>query len=176
MPAVSPTIDLNTSYRFNLNRQDLSNAKFADGSSGPSQAIISNNHFISANFTVNFNFFDGKKVKNAIKNAVVDQQIQQLTIEEMKKVIIRNITENFDIYSSRRTVKRLTSESAEIAKLNLDINSDRYKQGSISSFDYRTLQIGYRNAALADLQATYDLISSYISLMRISGRIMSYRQ
>lgn len=172
----SPTINLNTRYSFNLNRQDLSNAEFAGGRSAPADAITSSNTVISANLSLNFNLFNGGRTKTAIKNAIIDKDIQELTIEEMKRVITRNITENFDIYNSRRTVKRLSAESVKVAKLNLDINFERYKQGSINSFDYRTLQIAYRNAALADLNATYDLIDSYISVMRISGRIINYRK
>ena len=176
MSSRSPRINLSTGYDFNLNRQDLSNAKFADGRSGPGQAIISSNSIIAANLTFNFKLFDGGKIKNAIKNAVLDQEIQQLTIEDMKRTITRNVTENFDIYNSRRAVKRLSTESIKVAKLNLDINSERYRQGIINSFEYSALQLTYRNAALTDLSATYNLISSYISLMRISGEIISYRE
>ncbi len=171
-----PTVNFNAGYTYIVNRQDLTNATFIGDNEAPTQPILSTNQNIAANFTLTYNLFNGGRIKSAIKNAMIQEDIQNLTIEDMKINITRDIYQNLDTYAYRREIKQVTQKASEVARLNLNINQERYKTGLINSFDYRSIQINYLSAALVDLQATYNLIESYINLMRLSGKIVDYQQ
>ena len=58
-------------------------------------------------------------------------------------------------------------------KLNLDISTEKFKNGIINSFNYRDIQILYMNTAFNELEAIYNLIQSKTDLLRLSGGIIS---
>ena len=56
---------------------------------------------------------------------------------------------------------------------NLEIAQDRFKAGTINSFNYRDIQLVYLNAALAKAEAVFNLIDTQTELMRLTGNIVA---
>ena len=63
----------------------------------------------------------------------------------------------------------MSAEQLENASRNLEIAKDRFENGLISSFDYRTIQLGYLNASQSRLEARFNLINSQIALLNLTG-------
>ena len=63
----------------------------------------------------------------------------------------------------------MSEQQLDNASKNLDIAKDRFENGLISSFDYRTIQLGYLSASQARLEARFNLINSQISILNLTG-------
>jgi len=169
--ALYPTISLNLNGSKNWQGQDLSDAVFADGSNGRS-GISSSTANLAANLTLAFTLFNGGKVQNQIKNARVQEQIGQLQIKDMELTLKHNLIGNFDTYALRKSLLDIAGDNVATSELNLQMGADRYKNGSINSFDYRDLQITYLQTALNYYQSIYDLLETEVELMRLTGGII----
>ena len=58
-------------------------------------------------------------------------------------------------------------------KLNQQISEEKFRAGTINSFNYRDVQLIYLNASIDRLQAIYDLIDTDTELTRITGGIIT---
>ena len=59
-----------------------------------------------------------------------------------------------------------------LADLNVDISTEKFRNGSINSFNFRTVQNNQLIAGIQELQSMYDLIDSRVTLMRLTGGII----
>lgn len=169
-----PTLAFNGGVTENRSRVDLSNATFQDGSQpqGAEEPLtgITDNYF--ANFTLSFTLFNGGRINRAIKNAIVQEDIGDLRVERMKLSLDRDLKEALDLYNVRKQIYQINLRREEVARTNLDLSEEKFKNGSINSFDYRVVQNNYLSSAITRLQALYSLIESKIALMRLTGGLI----
>lgn len=171
-----PTVSVNSGYSHNRSRVDLSNASFpAEGGGfgpGPSEPLsaVTDNYF--ANFTISFTLFNGGKITRAIQNAIIQEDIANLQTAQLKTNLYRDLAKAFDQYQIRKQLYGITARKQDATNTNLSISEEKFKNGSINSFDYRTVQNNSLSASLERLQAIYNLIDSKISLMRLTGGII----
>ena len=167
-----PTLSLGASYSFDKTRQDLSGSSILE--SRPDTEPISNARTINTgiNFTLTYNLFNGGKIQRAIKNAQINYDIGQLRTEDLKRSLSRDLIAEYDLYNNRLELKGIAERRKESAEQNLTLSEEQFKTGTISSFDFRDVQVNYLSSALEDLQATYNLIESNVSLLRLTGGIM----
>jgi len=170
--ARSPSLDLNFGYSYAKNWQDLSNANFGS-ESGPEEVIKSRTTNYFANFTLAFTLFDGGRIKRQIKNARIQETMGTIETEEMKLVLNNDLLSAYDRYNVRKKLLDISGESLENASLNLELSEERYKNGTINSFNYRDIQINYLQAALRNLQSKFDLIQTDTELLRLTGGILN---
>ncbi len=139
----------------------------------PNQAAVFNEDEFSyyANFTLSFNLYDGGKTRRAIQNAKIEEQIGNIEQKEMADRLRRNLRNTYERYEARKQVFDVALDREETAKLNLEIAEDRFKSGTINSFNYRDIQLVYLNAALSKAEAIFNLIDTQTELMRLTGNI-----
>jgi len=125
-----------------------------------------------ANFTLTFNLFNGHKTHRAFNNLRVQEEIADLTSTEMELTLTNELISVVELYKARTTILNLTNESLKSAELNLQIAKDKYQSGSISSFEFRDIQIAYLNTAATQLEAVYNAISTNTDIVRLTGGII----
>ncbi|SMD32639.1 Outer membrane protein TolC [Reichenbachiella faecimaris] len=140
---------------------------------GPVSGINTSTLSLSANLTLSFTLYNGGKVKNQIKNARIQEQIGQLQIKDLELTLDNSLISTYDRYNLRQNLNSIAAVNLETADLNLDMGAERYRNGSINSFNYRDLQITYLQTALSYYQSIYNLIESKTELLRLSGGILS---
>jgi len=171
-----PALRLNAGFAETRSRVDLSNASFPsnDGSFTPGPAdplnAVTDNYF--ANFTISYTLFNGGKINRAIKNAMAQEDIGAIRVEKLKTSLDNDLLDEYDRYNIRKQVFLINKKREESAKLNLEISEEKYKNGTINSFDFRVVQNNYLSAAILRLRATYSLISSHVALMRLTGGLI----
>jgi len=173
-----PSLSMSTGFSENRNSLRLSKASFFDPSSptgfssGPKEPLnsVTDNYYV--NFTLSFTLFNGGKIKRAIKNAIVAESIGELRLDKLKITLDRDLATALDRYSIRQQLYNINSRREESARKNLDISQEKYRNGSINSFDFRTVQNNYLSAAILKLQAIYNLIESDVELMRLTGGLI----
>ncbi len=173
--ARSPALDMNFGYSYRKNWQDLSKANFGN-ESGPPDVIKSRTTNYFANFTLAFTLFDGGRIKRQIKNAQIQETMGALQTDELKLLLNNDLLMAFDRYNVRKKLLEISVGSLENASLNLELAEERYKNGTINSFNYRDIQVNYLLAALRNLQSKFDLIQTDTALLRLTGGILDSYQ
>lgn len=171
-----PTLSMNAGYTWNRNVSDLTNAQYSgpnDSYQNPPEPLISKTGTYFANFTLAFNLYDGGRVNRAIKNAIIQQDMGEIQIDQMKTDLTQVLSQTYDEYNTRRNIYFIEHRKKMGAETNLRISEEKFKNGTINSFDYRTIQNNYLTAAIQELNALYLLVDSKVSLMRLTGGILS---
>lgn len=126
-----------------------------------------------ANFTLNFNLYNGGKTRRAIKNARIDLEIAQISTNDLEISLLQELGDQFNEWQAMIEILRIAQENLASAELNMDIATEKYKNGNISSFNFRDVQRTYSVVALTKLQAEFNVIAAQTDLLRLSGGILS---
>ena len=170
-----PTVSLNAGYSDNRQRLDLSNASFFTGegfASGPDQPLTSITDTYFINFSVAFTLFNGGRINRAIQNAVVQEDINNLRTDQLKTSLTRDLYDAYDNYEVRKVLFNINLRREETALTNLNVSDEKFKTGTINSFDYRTVQNLQLSAAIDKLQAMYNLIDAKVSILKLTGELV----
>ncbi|WP_282014772.1 TolC family protein [Marinifilum flexuosum] len=130
-------------------------------------------HNLYANLSLSYMIFNGNSNRRALQIAKIQEEIGKIETEDLKHTLTNALAQNYELYQVRRELYLLAEENLEAAELNLSISKDKYESGSINSFNYRDVQIGYQNVALSRLNAIFNLIQSRTSLVRLTGGILN---
>ena len=131
----------------------------------------SNSTSFYANLTLSFNLFNAGNTKRAVEIARIREEMEKISTTDLTHTLNDQLDSLYDLYEVRRELLSLSEEKLEAARLNLQISEDKFRAGTINSFNYRDVQLIYLNSALGQLQAIFNLIDSRTALMRISGSI-----
>lgn len=126
-----------------------------------------------ANFAMSFNIYSGNRVQTNIKIAEIEKEIGDIRLEDMKHQLNNRLLNVYDLYEVRKELSMVARENMVTAKLNLEISTDKYKNGVINSFNFRDVQRGYLLTALSYFAAEYELIASHVDLVRLTGGIIT---
>lgn len=126
-----------------------------------------------ANFTLNFNIYNGGATKRAIQNAFINEDIGLITISEVRKTLSNQLITQYDLYEIRKKLLAAANASQESTGLNLRIAEEKFKAGTINSFNFRDIQLRYINASIRRLEAIFNMIDTETELLRLTGGIVS---
>ncbi|CAD5256720.1 MULTISPECIES: TolC family protein [unclassified Imperialibacter] len=169
--AMYPSISMTLGGSDNNQVQNLTKATFLNGNVGEA-GIKSGNTNYNANFTLSFTIFNGGRIRRQIENARVNEQIAAIRVDELKQSLKNNLINTLEFYRLRARLYQIAIENRQTAEFNLTLGEDRYRNGTISSFDFRDLQLNYLRSALSELQTKYNLVESEVELMRLTGGIL----
>ena len=127
------------------------------------------------NFALSFNLFNGGKTRRAIKTARINEKIGTIEIQQLKQTLENLLVNQYELYDIRKTLLDVADINLQSAKLNMEIATDKYRNGTINSFNFRDVQLIFLNAASRKLNAIYDLVDSQTELLRLTGGIISER-
>lgn len=147
-----PKVDIKAGGRYNF---------FTSGSNSSFQPY--------AGMTLSATIFAGKMKQRNIAIAEIQTKIGTTTIEQMKRELSTKLMNEYDNYDYNRRLLTLAQREMEVAKINLDLSKEKFNSGSISSFDYRAVQLTYQKVALNHLQIIYSVLKANIELTRITG-------
>ncbi len=125
-----------------------------------------------ANFSLSFNLFNAGNVRRNMKNAQLQAQIGQITLSEMKQTLNNRLATELDMYNMRKNLLELAENIQSNSKLNLSIAEEKFKNGTLTSFEFRDIQLNALRSEINRLDALYNLIASETELMRLTGAIM----
>ena len=125
-----------------------------------------------ANLSLNFNLYNGGNTKRAIENARISENIGRIQISEMEQTLDNYLLNQYDLYEIRKQLLEVADVNMQSAELNMEIATEKYRNGSINSFNFRDVQLIYLNAASRKLNAIYDLIDTETEILRITGGII----
>ena len=160
-----PIISLNSGAAYNESTYDIGDLSNTMDNTGESINFF-------ANFSLNLRLFDGGKLYQNIKALKIQNQINELQFNKVTKDVLHELSLLYDDYKSRINSYNLNKKAFEIAKTNYDLANEKENRGVINSFMFRDIETAYINSGINFQQATYNLIESKISLIKITGGII----
>ena len=136
-------------------------------------ATTANSQNLSVSLTLSYNFFDGGAKKRALRIAKIREETGLVETAEMKHSLSNQLAKMLDLYNVRKDLYNVAEENLDTASLNMQISGDKFRAGTINSFNYRDVQLIYLSASLNRLSAVYNLIDADTALARITGGIVS---
>ena len=124
------------------------------------------------NFTLNFKIYDGGKVKRGIKALQIQNEVDQLQMAQMAEQLNFELTNAFELYQTRIKIFDLTQKAFLVSKNNLEIAKLKEQSGLINSFNFRDIEMAFLTSGVALYQASYDLLESNATLLKMSGKII----
>ena len=124
------------------------------------------------NFTLNFKLYDGGKVRRGIKALELQNEVDQLRTSQMTDKLNFELTNVYELYLTRLQIFELTKKAFFISEDNMDIAKLKEESGLINSFNFRDIQMAYLSAGVALSQASYDLLESNATLLKMTGKII----
>ena len=125
------------------------------------------------NFSLNFNLFNGGKTRRAIKQANIQYEIGDIEIAQIKQILSNGLLTVFEMYEIRKQLLAVADARLQSSELNLNLSTEKFRNGTINSFNFRDVQIQYINAEFSRLEAVYNLINTHTELLRVTGGIIS---
>ncbi len=160
-----PVISINSGASYNESSYDIGSLSNSIDNKGESI-----NYF--ANFSINLRIFDGGKLYQNIRSLKIQNEINTLQLEKVKKEILQKLSLANNKYNHLINVFNLNQKAFNIAELNYELAREKYKLGVVNSFILRDIEIVYINSGINLQQAAYNLMSSRIDLLKISGGII----
>lgn len=138
-----------------------------------SSAPVVNTFTPSVGATISFNLYNGGSVKRNVKIAELNSNISKVSTSQMKQYLTTQLMQSFDRYTYNKELVDLSVKEVDVAKTSLDISYEKYNNGSISSFDFRQVQITYYQAVYGKLTLIFELIQANTELTQLVGGLLS---
>ncbi len=129
------------------------------------------NYFV--NVTLSYRLYDGGKVRTAIENAKAQEAISATKTDQATQAVMQELYNAYDTYQSQVQLLGIARESVENAALNLEIGKEKFNAGSITSFEFRDIQIRYIRSSFSRLTTAYEVIRSRTNLSRLTGSLVA---
>ncbi len=156
-----PYLQLNTGYgftHFDYNKGNLSQQR----TWGPTVGI-----------TLGYTLFDGFNRNREQKNQKIRIKNSKLEVQRDKLAVESDFANMWMAYQNNIELTNLEVESLENAKINYEIAMERYRIGDLSGLELREAQNSLLEAEQRLLTAQYNTKLYEISLMQISGNILT---
>lgn len=161
-----PTISLNTGGTYTLSRFQLQGLEARSGSQAD----------FYANFSLNFTLFNGGTITRSIEAAQINERLGMLSIQQLKHTMNYQLVNAFELYRTRRQVLNVSDATLEAARRNENIAGEKFRNGTINSFDYRNVQVALLQASLTRIRAIFSVLDAQTQLLRLTGGILDMRE
>ncbi|TRX66638.1 TolC family protein [Flammeovirga kamogawensis] len=122
--------------------------------------------------TLSIPIYMGGSRRRAKQIALINKQIAEVETQQMSHSLNNQIMQVYDTYVLQREILELTEEQVATALLNLEMSTERYRNGQINSFNLRDVQIQYLDAQNSRLTAIFNLIATNTEIVRLTGGII----
>ena len=156
-----PKIGLSATYSYS--HSDLGATSFFNQSDqwGPSVGA-----------TLSWNVFDGGLTKTRKQNAQILLENQQISMEQTRLSIERNVSNAWTIYQTALFVLKAEEKNLETNLLNFNRTQEQHSLGQITSIVFRQAQLNLVNASLNYNKAKYSAKIAELALLQLSGDLM----
>lgn len=157
-----PYLKLNAGYGYDDNKYEYATYR------------RQNNLGFNYQLSLGYNIFDGFNRSRKQKNAQIAINNQDLAIEELTLSVKSDFSNLWMTYINNMNLTNLEKENLTHATENYEIAIERYKLGDLSGIELREAQNSLLEAEERLVQSQYLTKLCEISLLEISGGIMTY--
>lgn len=156
-----PTLSVNGNY--GLNYADNGPFSFAP-------QILS--YGFSGGVSLNVPIYSGSQVSRSIQRAEIGVAQSTAQITQVQQQVLRDLRNAYYTYQNNREILRLQQLSLEAAQENFTRTKERFELGQSTSVAFRDAQINLLLAENRLNDLLYDVKTSEINLMQVSGNLL----
>jgi outer membrane protein TolC len=157
-----PYLRFNAGYGYTANKYDTGDVDL--------QKRMGLNYGITLGFTI----FDGMNRKREQRNAQIQIKNRELRIQELELSLKADMSNLFMAYKNNLELWELEKENLVAARENYEISIERYKLGDLAGIELREAQNNLLEAEERLSIAEYNTKLCEISLLQLSGQILTY--
>ncbi|MBW7890038.1 MAG: TolC family protein [Chitinophagaceae bacterium] len=159
-----PTLSFGSAYNFvrNSNQNNIS----------PFAPYFSKNSAVNFGFTASIPILNNLSVRRNVERAKLDVAYQQIAVAKQKSLVDVWVKVAYNSYQYQINALRLEEENIELAKENVMIALERFRQGVSTYLELREAQKSLENAYDRLIAARYNTKVSETELLRLKGDIV----
>ncbi|HVD97598.1 MAG TPA: TolC family protein [Cytophagaceae bacterium] len=155
-----PRIGLTGNYTFQANTNSVGFQRY------------NRNYGYNLGFIFSWTLLNNFTTNTAIKNQKVQIESDRIRLEAAKLSERGVLYRAYLDFQNNLTITDLEKKSVDLANKNLEIASQRFKQGLSNYIEYRTVQQSYEDAQFRLSQAMYNLKVSELNYLRVQGQLV----
>lgn len=151
------------------------NAAYAyQGSDNPNGAFLtgSQSYGPQAGLSLSWNIFDGGVTKTRTTNARIALETQKIQQEQTALSVQRDVLNAYATYQNALYVLQAQQDNLATANRNFQRSEEMFKQGQITSVEFRTAQLNELNAQSSYSQAKYSAKNAELQLQQLAGILL----
>jgi outer membrane protein len=159
-----PVIEFNSAYNFTRadNRAVVN----------PFQPLFSQNKGLNYGLSASIPILNGFNTRRLIKQATLDIEYQELVYNNRRSQLDVAINNSFKDYEYQKKALLLEEENIELAKENVFIALERFRQGVSTYLELREAQISLSESYNRLISARYNTKVAETELLRLKGEIV----
>jgi outer membrane protein len=159
-----PTLTFNSAYNFaSTNNSVVVNQN---------QPFFNQNKGLNYGFGLNVPILNGFNTRRLIKQAQLDVQYQQINYDKQRSLIDVGLSNAFKDYELQKQLLLLEDDNIMLAKENVAIALERFKQGVSTYLELREAQISLQDAYNRLIAARYNTKLAETELLRLKGDLL----
>lgn len=157
-----PSLSANAAYNYS-------------GSENPNGAFLTGNtsYGPQAGISLSWNIFDGGTTKTRTQSAKIAMQTQKIQQEKTAFTVQRDVLNAHASYENALFVLQAQQANLETATRNFERSNEMYKQGQITSIEFRQAQLNMLQAQSSVSQAKYNAKNAELILKQLAGILLS---
>ncbi len=145
------------------------------GSDNPNGAFLtgSQSYGPQAGLSLSWNIFDGGTTRTRQRAAKIAMETQKIQQEQTELTVQRDVLNAYSSYQNTLFVLNAQSDNLATAQRNFERSDEMYKQGQITSLEFRAAQLNMLSTQSSYSQAKYNAKNAELELMRLTGVLIN---
>ncbi|SEW07598.1 Outer membrane protein TolC [Chitinophaga sp. YR573] len=160
-----PVINFNSGYNYSR-----VNSNAATNSFSP---VYNQNGVLNYGFSATIPIFNGFNVKRQVQDARLNVDYQQLMLENTRTKVALSLSTAFQDYEYYKTAVTLEEENMLLARENVMVALERFKQGVSTSIELREAQQSLEDGFNRLINARYNIKLAETQLLRLNGTLIN---
>ncbi|MCF8464643.1 MAG: TolC family protein [Flavobacteriales bacterium] len=156
-----PSLSANAGYAYNGNKNPASPFLQGSQSYGP-----------QAGLSLSWNIFDGGTTKTRQQNAQIALESQKIQQERTTVTVQRDVLNAYSSYQNALFVLQAQQANLATTQRNFDRTNEMFKQGQVTSIEFRQAQLNMLNAQSNHSQAKYNAKNAELQLKQLAGVLL----
>ena len=159
-----PTVSFNSAYNFSQTNNNTVINNFSP--------LYNQNRGFNYGLTGTVPIFNNYTSRRNIRQAQADIDFRKLTLDNQTSLLVTNVENNFRAYELQKQQLSLEETNITLAKENVFIAYERYKQGVTTFLELREAQKSLADAYDRLIAARYDTKVAETELLRLKGDLV----
>ena len=159
-----PILSFNSAYNFSQNDNSVA--------VNINQPFFNRNKGFNYGFGLNVPILNGFNTKRLIKQAELDIRYQQLVYANQRSLVDVGLSNSFKDYELQKRLLQLEEDNIALAKENVMIALERFRQGVSTFLELREAQISLQDAYNRLIAARYNTKLAETELLRLKGDLV----
>ncbi|NNE54857.1 MAG: TolC family protein, partial [Flavobacteriales bacterium] len=105
------------------------------------------------------------------QNARIALEQQKIQMEKTQSTVSKDVMNAYATYQNALFVLRAQAQNLETARRNFDRTDEMYRQGQITSIEFRQAQLNQLNSDVNYSKAKYDAKLAELTLKQLTGTL-----